>query len=426
MTQLSEALSGNTTKEMEYVSKVENIPLDFLRENIAKGRIIIPVNKFHTNVKPVGVGYKLKTKINANIGSSPNGSCIEEELSKVNLCIKYGADFIMDLSTGGDLDTIRKAIIQNCPVPIGTVPIYGAVQQVNAVEDLKPEDFLDEIEKQAKQGVDFMTIHSGVTQSTIELAKKRLAGVVSRGGSLLAKWMQYHKKENPLLTQFDEICDIFVKYDVAFSLGDGLRPGCIKDATDEAQLAELKKLGEQTKIAWEKDCQVMIEGPGHVPLHQIEKNVKLQQELCHNAPFYVLGPLVTDIGAGYDHITGAIGGAVAAMHGVSLLCYVTPSEHLGLPNLDDVRQGIIAFKIAAHAADIAKGLDVQGVDDEVSAARHNFDWEKHFKLSLDPDKAREIRIRDIPGKDLNFCSMCGSKFCSIKNFKEVKDNDKKE
>lgn len=421
MTQLSEALSGNTTKEMEYVASQEGVSIDFVRENLAAGKIIIPVNKNHAGVKPAGIGMGLRTKINVNLGSSPNGSCVEDELEKVRLSLKYGTDFVMDLSTGGDLDMIRSAILKECPVAVGTVPIYGAVKEVNCVEDLKIEDFLDEIEKQAKQGVDFMTIHSSVTLQTVELAKKRLAGIVSRGGSLLAKWMTHHKKENPLLTNFEEICDIFAKYDVSFSLGDGLRPGCIADSTDAAQVTELRKLGEHTKIAWDKGCQVMIEGPGHIPLHHIEKNVKLQQELCHNAPFYVLGPLVTDIGTGYDHITGAIGGAVAAMHGVALLCYVTQTEHLGLPNAQDVREGIIAFKIAAHAADIAKGLPVGERDNELSKARHNFDWEKHFKLSLDPEKARELRMRDLPVKDVDYCSMCGSKFCSIKNYKEVKN-----
>ncbi|MDP7263310.1 MAG: phosphomethylpyrimidine synthase ThiC, partial [Candidatus Woesearchaeota archaeon] len=376
MTQLSYAKEGKITKEMEYVASVENIDPHILRQNIAQGSVIIPANINHKNLKPVAIGKGVKTKVNANIGASKVRACVEEELEKIRLCIKYGADTVMDLSTGGNLNEIRESIINESTIPIGTVPAYQVVEENQTIEDLKPEDWLDVIEQQAKQGIDFMTIHAGVLQKTLPLLRSRLTGVVSRGGAILVKWMKANNKENPLYTQFEQICDIFEKYDVAFSLGDGLRPGSLHDATDKAQIAELKILGELTLKAWEKNCQVMVEGPGHIPLNEIKLNVELEKKYCHNAPFYVLGPLVTDIAPGYDHITSAIGAAVAGMHGADYLCYVTPAEHLGLPTPEMVKQGIITYKIAAHAADIAKGIpNSRDRDDELSKARFAFDWE---------------------------------------------------
>jgi len=382
-TQLSYAREGKITKEMKYVASVENISPEILRKNIAQGTVIIPANINHKNLKPIAIGQGVKTKINANIGASKVRACIEEELEKLRLCMKYGADTVMDLSTSGNLNEIRQEIINESTIPIGTVPTYQAVEEKQTIENLKPEDWLDVIEQQAKQGIDFMTIHAGVLQKTLPLLKNRLTGVVSRGGAILVRWMKANKKENPLYTQFEQICDIFEKYDVAFSLGDGLRPGSLHDATDKAQIAELKILGELTLKAWERNCQVMIEGPGHIPLNEIKLNVELEKKYCHNAPFYVLGPLVTDIAPGYDHITSAIGAAVAGMHGADYLCYVTPAEHLGLPTPEMVKQGIITYKIAAHAADIAKNLpNAKDRDNELSKARFNFDWEKQFNLSL--------------------------------------------
>jgi phosphomethylpyrimidine synthase len=419
MTQLSDARQGKITKEMEYAASVENIDADILRQRIAQGSVVIPANINHKNLKQIAIGNGVKTKINANIGASKVRASIEEELEKARLCMKYGADTLMDLSTGGNLNEIREAIISEATIPIGTVPTYQVVEEKQTIEDLKPEDWLDIIELQAKQGIDFMTIHAGVLQKTLPLLKTRLAGVVSRGGAILIRWMKANNKENPLYTQFDQICDIFEKYDVSFSLGDGLRPGCLHDATDKAQVAELKILGELTLRAWKKDCQVMIEGPGHVPLNKIKLNVELEKKYCHNAPFYVLGPLVTDIAPGYDHITSAIGAAVAGMHGADFLCYVTRAEHLGLPTPKMVKEGIITYKIAAHAADIAKGIpNAAQRDNELSKARFEFDWEKQFALSLDPETARKIR------SDLNlnadFCSMCGPDFCAMKLYKDKK------
>ena len=418
-TQLKHARGGIITKEMGYVAQEENVDAEWLRDEISKGTIIIPANANHHKLKPIGIGRGLKTKINANIGASKVRAGIAEELKKLDYCIKYGADTAMDLSTGGNLNVIRRSIIENSPIPIGTVPTYQVVEEAHGkIEDIKAEDWLDVIELQAKQGVDYMTIHAGILRRTLPLTKKRITGIVSRGGAILARWMVEHNKENPLYTQFGQICDIFEKHDVTFSLGDSLRPGCLADATDAAQIEELKILGELTLQAWKRDCQVMIEGPGHIPLHQIKLNVDLQKKYCHNAPFYVLGPLVTDIAPGYDHITSAIGAAVAGQHGADYLCYVTPAEHLGLPGPEEVKQGIIAYKIAAHAADIAKGVHhARDRDDELSKARFDFDWEKQFALSLDPETARKIRS-DL-GMEADFCSMCGPDYCSMRNFHKL-------
>ena len=411
-TQLSYARQNVVTKEMEYVAAVENIDADVLRRGIAKGTVIIPANINHKNLKPMAIGKGVKTKINANIGASKVRASMDEELEKIRLCIKYGADTAMDLSTGGNLNETREAIINEATIPIGTVPTYQVIEEKQTIDDLKPEDWLDVIEQQAKQGVDYMTIHAGVLQKTLPLLKGRLTGVVSRGGAILVRWMKANNKENPLYTQYEQICEIFEKYDVTFSLGDSLRPGCLHDATDKAQIAELKILGDLTLKAWEKDCQVMVEGPGHIPINEIKLNVELQKKYCHNAPFYVLGPLVTDIAPGYDHITSSIGAAVAGMHGADYLCYVTPAEHLGLPTPEMVKQGIIAYKIAAHAADIAKGIpNARDRDDELSKARFSFDWEKQFALSLDPETAKKIRS-DL-SLDADFCGMCGPDFCSM-------------
>ncbi len=379
--------------------------------------MIIPANIRHTNLEPAGIGIASKCKINANIGNSAVTSNIEEELEKLRYSIKYGADTVMDLSTGGDLEAIRRAIIGNSPVPVGTVPIYEAVARVHRVEDITPQLMLEVIEEQAEQGVDYMTIHAGVLVQYVPMTTKRITGIVSRGGAILAQWMVRNHRQNFLYEHFEDICKIFQKYDVAFSLGDGLRPGCLADASDEAQFAELKTLGELTKKAWEYDVQVMIEGPGHVPMDQIQMQVEKEIELCHEAPFYTLGPLVTDIAPGYDHITSAIGAAMIGWYGASLLCYVTPKEHLGLPNLEDVRAGIIAYKIAAHAADVARHRPgVRDRDDALSRARYSFDWNRQFELSLDPETARAMHDETLPDagfKDAHFCSMCGPKFCSM-------------
>lgn len=417
-TQLELARNGVISKEMKYVASSENIPEEMLMELIAKGTVIIPYNKNHKNLAPVGIGHRLKTKINANIGSSKVRANIGEELEKLDLCLKYGADTAMDLSTGGNLNDIRLSILKKSTIPIGTVPLYQAVKEHGTIDDLKLDDFLEIIELQAKQGVDYMTIHAGVLKRTLPFLKNRITGVVSRGGSIIVRWMKSNNQENPLYTNFEEICDIFREYDVTFSLGDSLRPGCLHDATDKAQIEELRILGELTLKAWDKGCQVMIEGPGHIPLNQIKINVELQKKFCHNAPFYVLGPLVTDIAPGYDHITSAIGAAVAGMHGADYLCYVTPAEHLGLPNPDMVKQGIIAYKIAAHAADIAKGIpNARDRDDELSKARFSFDWERQFSLSLDPKEARKIRSE--LALDADFCGMCGPDFCSMRLYSKT-------
>ncbi len=423
-TQLHYAKKGIITKEMEYVANIENISAELIRQEIERGRLIIPANINHTNLKPMGIGIATRTKINSNIGSSSLASSIDEEVEKVKVSIKYGADTIMDLSTGGDLDEIRTAVIQASSVPIGTVPMYQILYDVkNDVLKLDIDTMLSVLEKQAQQGVSYFTIHCGFLLSHMPFVAKRKMGIVSRGGSLMASWMMHYHKENPFYEYFDEILKICQEYDVSLSLGDSLRPGCLADASDEAQFAELKVLGELAKRAWEADVQVMIEGPGHVPLNQIERNVELQKQYCNHAPFYVLGPLVTDIAAGYDHIASAIGACVAAWKGVAMLCYVTPKEHLGLPNAKDVREGILAYKIAAHAADIARGrIGARDRDDAMSDARYAFDWNKQFELALDPDRAREYHDEALPQevfKDAEFCSMCGPKFCSYKISQDI-------
>ncbi len=417
VSQMHYARQGIITEEMEFVAKREKLEPELVRSEVARGRAIIPANIHHRNLEPMGIGIAFKCKINANIGNSAVTSDAGEELKKLHHAVHYGSDTVMDLSTGGDIPAIRKAIIDASPVPIGTVPIYEAISRVRRTEDLTLQLMLEVIEEQAEQGVDYMTIHAGVLREFVPLVRNRITGIVSRGGALLAQWMSAHKKQNFLYEHFEEICKIFKKHDVSFSLGDGLRPGCLADASDAAQFAELKVLGELTKKAWEYDVQVMIEGPGHIPMDQIELQVKKEMELCHEAPFYTLGPLVIDIAPGYDHITSAIGAAMIGWHGASMLCYVTPKEHLGLPNAEDVKQGVIAYKIAAHAADVARHRPgARDRDDALSYARFLFDWNKQFDLSLDPDTARAMHDETLPDdfyKEAKFCSMCGPKFCSM-------------
>ena len=418
MTQLEKARNNETTSEMEIVADAENINVDLLMEKIASGRVVVPASILHKNLDPIGIGEGLKIKVNANIGSSPDKADVDYELEKLRVCVDAKADTVMDLSTGGDIDNIRCEIIKNSNIPVGTVPIYQAACNVEDVVELDENDFIDGIRKHIEDGVDFITIHAGLLRSSIPFIKKRLMGVVSRGGALTLKWMIHHQRENPIYSNFDEILKMAKKYDVTLSLGDGLRPGCLQDATDEAQISELKVLGDLTLRAWEEDVQVMIEGPGHIPLDQIEKNVRMQKEICHGAPFYVLGPLVTDVAPGYDHITSAIGGCLAAFYGADFLCYVTPAEHLGLPNVGEVREGVIASRIAAHAADVAKGLDgAIEWDNKMSRARSNLDWKQMIDLSINPKLAMEIRER-CTDADEDVCSMCG-RFCSIKTSKCV-------
>lgn len=427
-TQMHYARRGELTKQMSYVAKIEGVSENLVMDEVAKGSIIIPANVNHINLKPMGIGRKLKTKINANIGNSSLSSDICAELRKLEICLEFGADTVMDLSTDGDLDAIRSAIIEHSSVPVGTVPMYEILKEAKEVTNITNELILSVLEKQARQGVSYFTIHAGFLREFLPLVKKRKMGIVSRGGSLSASYMSKLNRQNPFYEIFDQILEICAKYDVSLSLGDGLRPGCLYDATDEAQLSELKVLGELTLRAWQKDVQVMIEGPGHVPLNQIEYNMKIEQELCHDAPFYVLGPLVTDIGAGYDHITSAIGGTMAAYHGASMLCYVTQKEHLGLPNENDVREGIVAHKIAAHAADVALGkAGAIEKDHAMSDARYAFDWNKQFELSFDPKKARELHDESLPEdafKSAHFCSMCGPKFCAYKISKDLIKGEK--
>ena len=422
-TQMYYAKKGVITPEMNYVAQVEMLDPELVRSEVAAGKMIIPANIHHENLLPMAIGREAKTKINANIGNSSLSSDICAELEKLQICLKYGADTVMDLSTGGDLDAIRSAIIANSTVPIGTVPMYQIIHDIKEVENLTTDDILKTLEKQAHQGVSYFTIHAGFLLKFMPLVAKRKMGIVSRGGSLTASWMMHHHKENPFYEAFDDILEICAAHDVALSLGDGLRPGCLYDATDEAQLSELRVLGELALRAWEKNVQVMIEGPGHIPLNQIEYNMKIERELCHGAPFYVLGPLPTDIGAGYDHITSAIGGTMAAFYGASMLCYVTPKEHLGLPNANDVREGIVAHKIAAHAADVALGkAGAIERDHAMSDARYAFDWNRQFELSLDPERARELHDESLPQesfKKAEFCSMCGPKFCAYKISKNL-------
>jgi phosphomethylpyrimidine synthase len=416
-TQLHYARQGVPTEEMMFVAQREGLSPELVRSEVARGRMIIPANIRHVNLEPTCIGIASRCKINANIGNSAVSSNVAAELEKLCYSIRYGADTVMDLSTGGDLAAIRRAIVSNSLVPVGTVPIYEAVMRAKRVEDITPDLMLEVIEEQAEQGVDYMTIHAGLLVEHIPLVTRRITGIVSRGGAILAEWMLKNHRQNPLYERFDDICKIFQKYDVSFSLGDGLRPGCLADSSDEAQFAELRTLGELTKRAWEYDVQVMIEGPGHVPMDQIQMQVEKEMELCYEAPFYTLGPLVTDIAPGYDHITSAIGAAMIGWYGASMLCYVTPKEHLGLPNLEDVRAGIIAYKIAAHAADIARRRPgVRDRDDELSRARYRFDWNRQFELSLDPETARAMHDETLPEsgfKEAHYCSMCGPKFCSM-------------
>lgn len=428
-TQLEAARAGTITDEIRFVSEAEELDVELVREKVATGTVVVPANKLHLegNLKPSGIGRVLRTKVNANIGTSSVRSSIEAEIEKMQAALEVGADTVMDLSTGGDLDATREKLLSLCPVPFGTVPIYQVIEGRN-VEDIDRKIILDIIERQAKQGVDFFTIHAGVLKEHLPLLENRVAGIVSRGGALLAKWMIYHNRQNPLYEMFDDLCDIMGEYDVCFSLGDGLRPGCIADATDEAQIAELKTLGELTQRAQENGCQVMVEGPGHVPFDQIQRNMEMQQDICSGAPFYVLGPVVTDIAPGYDHITSAIGGTAAAFYGASFLCYVTPREHLGLPNADDVRAGVIAAKIAAHAADVARGFKGAAEQDKkLSIARSNLDWKAHFDESLDPKTAeamhieacKEICTDRLPSAD--YCTMCGQQWCSVRINKEIRE-----
>ena len=425
VTQMHRAKAGEITPEMKIVATKEKVDAEFVRQEVARGRAIIPANVNHLKhrLDPMIIGINFNCKINANLGNSATTSDIQCELNKVDMAIKYHADTVMDLSTGKDLDATREAVIAHSKVPVGTVPIYGVLARVGKVEDITPQLFLDEVEKQARQGVDYMTIHAGLLREHIPLTKNRITGIVSRGGSLLAQWMISHEKENFLYTHFGELCEIFKQYVVSFSLGDGLRPGCLHDANDDAQFGELKVLGELTLKSWAHDVQVMIEGPGHVPLHMIKMNAEIQQKWCHEAPFYTLGPLVTDIAPGYDHITSAIGAAVMGWAGASLLCYVTPAEHLSLPNSEDVRQGCIAYKIAAHASDIARGRPgARDRDDELSKARFEFRWKDQFRLSLDPEAAQAKHDSTLPEegfKDARFCSMCGPKFCSMRITQDV-------
>jgi phosphomethylpyrimidine synthase len=425
-TQLELARKGEITPAMEFVARREEVEPELVRSEVARGRLVIPANVHHLagSLEPMGIGVALRCKINANIGNSAVTSKADEELEKLHTAVHLGSDTVMDLSTGGDIDGIRRAIIAASPVPIGTVPMYQAVKDIRDIADLKVRDLLDMVERQAQQGVDYMTIHAGVLLEHLQLTSKRVTGIVSRGGSLIAQWMLVRHEQNPWYTNFDELSEILRAHDVTYSLGDGLRPGCLADANDEAQFAELKTLGELTLKAWEHGVQTMIEGPGHVPMHLVKMNVEKQREMCHEAPFYVLGPLVTDIAPGYDHITSAIGAALAGEAGAAMLCYVTPKEHLGLPNKDDVRQGVIAYKIAAHAADIARGRKgARDRDDALSKARFEFDWNKQFELSLDPETARRMHDETLPQdvfKSAKFCSMCGPKFCSMRVTQDIR------
>ncbi|MCA9172963.1 MAG: phosphomethylpyrimidine synthase ThiC [Planctomycetales bacterium] len=427
MTQILEARRGQITPQMEYVAQRESLAPELVRDEVAAGRMVIPANTVHVagRLEPMAIGIAARCKINANIGNSAVTSNVDTELEKLHAAVHFGADTVMDLSTGKDIDRIRKAIIEASPVPIGTVPIYQMLEELGGnIEDMRPQHFLDMVEHQAKQGVDYMTVHCGVLLEHLHMTTGRITGIVSRGGSLIAKWMMVHRKQNPLYEHFDDLCDIMRQYDVTWSLGDGLRPGSIADASDEAQFAELDVLGELTRRGWEKGCQVMVEGPGHVPMDQIDMNVKRQIDVCSGAPFYVLGPLVTDIAPGYDHITSAIGAAMAGWSGAAMLCYVTPKEHLGLPNLDDVKQGVIAYKIAAHAADVARHRPgCQERDDALSRARFAFDWKEQFRLSLDPETAQRYHDETLPQdtfKSAHFCSMCGPKYCSMRITEDIR------
>jgi phosphomethylpyrimidine synthase len=425
VTQLAYARRGQVTPEMEFVAVREGVPVEHVRSEIARGRAVLPVNVNHPESEPMAIGRNLLVKINANIGNSAVASSIEEEVDKMTWATRWGADTVMDLSTGRNIHTTREWIIRNSAVPIGTVPIYQALEKVNGkAEDLSWEVYRDTLVEQFEQGVDYITVHAGVLLRYVPLAAGRKTGIVSRGGSIMAAWCLAHHQENFLYTHFRDMCELMAAYDVTFSLGDGLRPGCIADANDEAQFSELRTLGELTKIAWEYDVQVMVEGPGHVPMNKIKENMDLQLEVCAEAPFYTLGPLTTDIAPGYDHITSAIGAAMIGWYGTAMLCYVTPKEHLGLPDRDDVKDGVITYKIAAHAADLAKGHPgAQAWDDALSDARFEFRWEDQFNLSLDPTTARDFHDETLPAgaaKTAHFCSMCGPHFCSMRISQDVR------
>ncbi|WP_339104127.1 phosphomethylpyrimidine synthase ThiC [Haloterrigena salinisoli] len=429
-TQIEAAREGTVTDAMERVAERENRDPEFVRKQVAEGQAVIPANANHDALDPMIIGREFATKVNANIGNSEETSDLETELEKLHTAVHYGADTVMDLGTGSDLDEIRETHVEHSPVPIGTVPLYEAVKRAGGPEELTKELLLEVIEKQAEQGVDYMTIHAGILAEHLPLTDGRKTGIVSRGGSIMASWMEAHGEQNPLFQVYDEICEIFAEHDVTFSLGDSLRPGCLADACDEAQYAELDTLGELTRRAWEYDVQVMVEGPGHVPMHKVAENVERQQEVCDGAPFYVLGPLVTDVAPGYDHITSAIGAAMAAQAGAAMLCYVTPKEHLGLPDEEDVRDGLAAYRIAAHAGDV--GNERPGArdwDDALSEARYEFDWREQFALALDPDRARDYHDQTLPGdnyKEARFCSMCGVEFCSMRIDQDAREDGEME
>ncbi|MHC4983190.1 MAG: phosphomethylpyrimidine synthase ThiC [Planctomycetota bacterium] len=441
MTQYEQAKKGQVTAQMRRVAEREKLPPEFVRDEVAAGRVVVPANRRHlagsgeTSVKldPCGIGRALSTKVNANIGASPvsvrraeiPGGCKEQELIKLRLAVKYGADTVMDLSTGGELDETRQCLLANSSVPLGTVPIYSVIVE-RPVEELTHDDILAAAAKQAEQGVDFFTIHAGILRRHLPLAEKRKMGIVSRGGSLLAKWMVHHGRENPMYEMFDEISAIMREYDVTYSLGDGLRPGCLADASDAAQFAELETLGQLVQRAREAGVQVMVEGPGHIPFNEIEMNMKRQEEICDGAPFYVLGPVVTDVFPGYDHITSAIGATAAAYYGASFLCYVTPTEHLALPRPADVRAGCVAYRIAAHAADVARGLaGARNWDDAISDARARLDWRRQFELAFDSEAARRIRQADDIDAEADYCSMCGRDWCAVRISREARQSAKK-
>ncbi len=425
MTQLQRARAGEITSEMERVAERENREPSFVREQVATGQAVIPANHAHDSLDPMIIGREFATKVNANIGNSDTTSSLDEEAEKLHTAVHHGADTVMDLSTGENLHEIREMNVDRSPVPVGTVPIYEALKEAGDVESITPELLLSVIETQAEQGVDYQTIHAGVLMEHLPLTEGRTTGIVSRGGSILAQWMETHGEQNPLYTEFESICEIFATHDVTFSLGDGLRPGSLADASDQAQFAELDTLGELTAVAQDHGVQVMVEGPGHVPLDEIVDNVERQQSVCDGAPFYVLGPLVTDIAPGYDHITSAIGATEAGRAGAAMLCYVTPKEHLGLPEEEDVREGLAAYRIAAHAADVANGLPgARDWDDALSTARYAFDWRRQFDLSLDPERAQSYHDQTLPGdnyKEARFCAMCGVEFCSMRIDQDARD-----
>jgi phosphomethylpyrimidine synthase len=422
------ARAGRPTDEMSAVARREGLELDRVMQELASGTLIIPANVHHDNLEPIGIGRSVTCKINANIGNSQLQSDIEGELGKLSVALRYGADAVMDLSSGGDIPAIRRAMLTHCTAPLGTVPVYETVARADALESIAGSDFVDVIREHAEQGVDFVTVHCGLLREHVPLARRRRTGIVSRGGSLVAQWMLLTDRQNPLYERFDDILGICREHDLTLSLGDGLRPGCLADASDEAQFAELEVMGELSRRAREAEVQVMIEGPGHVPFDQIAANVEREHQVCDGAPFYVLGPIVTDIAPGYDHITSAIGATMAAYSGASMLCYVTPSEHLCLPDLEDVRQGVVAYRIAAHAADVALGRPgARTIDDELSSARYCFDWERMFSLSLDQDRARQ-RYQDSGQEfcemDTDYCSMCGPKFCAMRLTRLLDELDK--